>query len=79
MGAMSRPARLLVALVAALVSILFLRHPDRFMVGTDTWVPSRWEELPAVQEWTRSWLRQLPPDVARRIASGNAERLAGGR
>ncbi len=58
---------------------LFLRHPDRFMVGTDTWVPSRWPELPAVQDATRAWLRQLPPDVARRLASTNAERLAAGR
>jgi predicted TIM-barrel fold metal-dependent hydrolase len=57
---------------------LFLRHPDRFMVGTDTWVPSRWADLPEVQQWTRAWLGQLPPDVARRIASGNAERLAAG-
>jgi hypothetical protein len=58
---------------------LFLRHPDRFMVGTDTWVPSRWPELPAVQDAARAWLRQLPPDVARRLASTNAERLAAGR
>ncbi|MBI3456531.1 MAG: amidohydrolase family protein [Candidatus Rokubacteria bacterium] len=59
---------------------LFLRHPDRFMIGTDTWVPSRWGELPAAQNWTRTWLRQLPPEGARRIASENAERLArGGR
>ncbi len=57
---------------------LFLRHPDRFMVGTDTWIPSRWAELPAVQDATRTWLRQLPPDVAGRIAWGNAERLAAG-
>lgn len=57
---------------------LFLRHPDRFMVGTDTWVPSRWADLPGVHEWARRWLRQLPPEVASRIASGNAERLAGG-
>jgi amidohydrolase family protein len=57
---------------------LFLRHPDRFMVGTDTWVPSRWADLPEVQRWYRAWLAQLPPDVARRIASGNAERLAAG-
>ncbi len=58
---------------------LFLRYPDRFMVGTDTWIPSRWAELQGVQEGTRAWLRQLPPDVAARIASGNAERLAAGR
>ncbi|MGH7266353.1 MAG: amidohydrolase family protein [Candidatus Rokuibacteriota bacterium] len=55
---------------------LFLRHSDRFMVGTDTWTPSRWPELPAVQAWVRRWLADLPPDVARRIAHENAERLA---
>lgn len=57
---------------------VFLRHPDRFMVGTDTWVASRWAQLPSVQAWTRAWLGQLPPDVARRIAHENAERLARG-
>ena len=25
---------------------VFLRHPDRFLAGTDTWVTSRWEALP---------------------------------
>jgi Amidohydrolase len=57
---------------------LFTRHPDRFMVGTDTWVASRWPQVPEVQDTARTWLRQLPPDVARRIASENAERLAAG-
>ena len=55
---------------------LFLRYPERFMVGTDTWVPSRWAALVGVQAETRAWLRQLPPDVARRLATDNAERLA---
>ncbi len=54
----------------------FLRHPTRFMVGTDTWIPSRWNDLAAVQAATRAWLRQLPPEVARALASDNAERLA---
>lgn len=58
---------------------LFLRHADRFMLGTDTWVPSRWADLPGVQAWARTWLAELPADVAARIASGNAERLAAGR
>lgn len=57
---------------------LFLRHADRFMVGTDTWVASRWDALGQVQAETRAWLRQLPPDVARRLATENAERLAAG-
>jgi len=55
---------------------LFLRHPDRFMVGTDTWVASRWAVLADVHADTRAWLRQLPPDVARRLASENADSLA---
>jgi hypothetical protein len=57
---------------------LFSRHPDRFMVATDTWVASRWESLVQVQAAARTWLRQLPPDLARRLASENAESLARG-
>ncbi len=55
---------------------LFLRHPDRFMVGTDTWIPSRWASYVDVQSDARAWLGQLPPDVARRLAAENAESLA---
>jgi hypothetical protein len=55
---------------------LFLRHADRFMVGTDTWVSSRWAVYVDVQNDTRAWLRQLPPEVARRLATENAESLA---
>lgn len=57
---------------------LFLRHPDRFMVGTDTWIAARWPEVASVQDAARAWLGQLPADVAARIAAGNAERLAAG-
>jgi predicted TIM-barrel fold metal-dependent hydrolase len=45
------------------------------MVGTDTWVTSRWETLADGIRATRGWLRQLPPDAAERIAFRNAERL----
>jgi amidohydrolase family protein len=55
---------------------LFLRQPDRFMVGTDTWVSSRWSGYVDVQTDTRVWLRQLPADVARRLATENAESIA---
>jgi hypothetical protein len=55
---------------------LFLRQPARFMVGTDTWVPSRWAGYVDVQTDTRAWLRQLPADVARRLAVENAESFA---
>jgi hypothetical protein len=56
---------------------LFARYPDRFMIGTDTWVPSRWPQLPRLMADVRTWLRQLPRDLAERIASGNAEALFG--
>jgi hypothetical protein len=56
---------------------LFRRHPQRFMVGTDTWIPSRWEALPGYLDDVRAWLRQLPRDLADQIAFGNAARLFG--
>ena len=56
---------------------LFLRHPDRIMLGTDTWVTSRWDALPGYLDEMRVWLRQLPRDVAEKIAYRNAERLFG--
>jgi len=54
---------------------LFLRYPDRFSVGTDTWTTSRWSQLPAYLAGVRAWLAQLPPDVAEKIAFKNLERL----
>lgn len=54
---------------------LFLRHPDRFLVGTDTWVTSRWETLVEGMRAIRGWLNQLPRHVAEQIAYRNAERL----
>ncbi|MBM4420325.1 MAG: amidohydrolase [Chloroflexi bacterium] len=54
---------------------VFTRHPGRVLLGTDTWIPSRWEDVVAGHERTRQWLRALPPEVAAQIASGNGERL----
>jgi predicted TIM-barrel fold metal-dependent hydrolase len=54
---------------------LFLAYPDRFVVGSGTWVNSRWDRYAEVIAQYRRWLRQLPPEVAAKIASGNAERL----
>ena len=54
---------------------VFLRHPERFMVGTDTWVTSRWETLVEGMQAIRRWLGQLPREVAEQIAHRNAERL----
>lgn len=56
---------------------LFLRHRDRFLVGSDTYTTSRWGEYAALIGEHRRWLAQLPQDVARAIAYGNAVRLYG--
>lgn len=54
---------------------VFLRHPDRVMVGTDTWVTSRWESVVEANRQVQDWLAQLPRDVAEKIAFGNGNRL----
>ena len=53
---------------------LLLRHSDRFMIGTDTYVTPRWDVYRGLVEQHRDWLAQLPPAVARAIAYGNAVR-----
>jgi hypothetical protein len=54
---------------------LFLGHPERFMVGTDTWATFIWLDYVAVIREHREWLRQLPKDIAVKIAYDNAARL----
>jgi hypothetical protein len=54
---------------------LFLKYPDRFLLGSDTWVPQRWPEVPKIMDGYRRWLSQLPADVAERIAWRNGARL----
>lgn len=54
---------------------LFVRHPDRFLVGTDTWVTSRWESVVEANAAVQRWLAQLPREVAEQIAWKNGERL----
>ena len=54
---------------------LFAQFPDRFMIGTDSWIPSQWTRLPQLMRDVRVWLRQLPPDLATAIAHTNAEQL----
>lgn len=56
---------------------LLIRHADRFLVGSDTWVNSQWERYGRIIDGNRLWLAQLPRSVAERIAHGNAERLFG--
>ena len=54
---------------------LFEAFPDRFIVGSDTWIPQRWQVYGELMETYRTWLGQLPRPVADRIAHGNGERL----
>lgn len=56
---------------------LFLTYPERFVMGSDTWTPSRWPELPSIAQWYRGWLSKLPPDVAEKIAYKNLARFLG--
>jgi hypothetical protein len=58
---------------------LFERHPTRFLIGSDTWVSERWGSYDSIIAGYRQWLSQLPPDVARQIANGNANVLFGGK
>jgi Amidohydrolase len=54
---------------------VFVKYLDRFMVGTDTWVTSRWEIVRDYHRDVQVWLAQLPRDVAEAIAWKNGERL----
>jgi hypothetical protein len=54
---------------------LFTRFPDRFLVGSDTWINERWSSYSAIMTQYRAWLSQLPDEIARKIAHGNARAL----
>lgn len=54
---------------------LFARHSDRFLLGSDTWINERRLGYHAIMISHRAWVAQLPPEQARRIASGHARRL----
>jgi hypothetical protein len=57
---------------------LFTKFPDRFLLGSDTWINERWAAYGDIIAGYRAWLVQLPPEVANKIAHGNARRLFGG-
>jgi hypothetical protein len=56
---------------------LFEKYPDRFLIGSDTWINERWDGYGSIMAGYRDWLVQLPPAVAEQIAFRNAERLFG--
>jgi hypothetical protein len=57
---------------------LFEKFPDRFLLGSDTWINERWATYGDIMAGYRAWLAQLPKDAANKIAHGNARRLFGG-
>lgn len=57
---------------------VFIEFPDRFMVGTDSFTPERWPYVVEHAGWSRAWLKELPADVAERIAYRNGEAVFGG-
>lgn len=56
---------------------LFLRHPDRFMFASDTYITERWSGYADIVAEHRAWISQLPREVAEKIAYRNAVRLFG--
>lgn len=54
---------------------LFERFPNRFLLGSDTWISERWSSYGEIMAGYRAWLAQLPDDVAAKIAHGNARAL----
>jgi Amidohydrolase len=57
--------------------VLFEQFPDRFMLGTDTYTPERWRQVEEHARWSREWLKDLPRELAERIAHKNGEALFG--
>jgi hypothetical protein len=56
---------------------LLLKYPDRFVIGSDTWVNQRWMYYDALMAGYRAWLGDLPPAIARKVAWDNAAGLFG--
>ena len=54
---------------------LLLKYPDRFLIGSDTWVNQRWMYYDELMRGYRRWLGDLPSEVARRIAWDNGANL----
>lgn len=57
--------------------VLLLKYPDRFLIGSDTWVNQRWLYYDELMRGYRRWLGDLPADVARRVAWSNGAALFG--
>jgi Amidohydrolase len=56
---------------------MVLEFPSRFVIGSDTWVNQRWQYYEELMRGYRTWLGDLPADVARQIGWDNAAKLFG--
>ena len=54
---------------------LILEFPNRFMIGSDTWVNQRWLYYDELMKGYRAWLGGLPANVARQVAYDNGAAL----
>jgi hypothetical protein len=56
---------------------LVTKYPDRFLIGSDTWVNQRWLYYDELMQGYRRWLGGLPPELARNIGWNNGARVFG--
>ncbi len=56
---------------------LMLKYPQRFLIGSDTWVNQRWSSYDELMMGYRIWLGGLPPDIAHQVAWGNGAAVFG--
>jgi hypothetical protein len=56
---------------------LLTEQPERFLIGSDTWVNARWQYYEGLMSEARAWLGELPAATAKRIAWGNGAALFG--
>jgi predicted TIM-barrel fold metal-dependent hydrolase len=54
---------------------LLIALPGRFLIGSDTWINARWQHYEALMDAYRTWLGELPREVAQRIGWGNGAAL----
>jgi hypothetical protein len=53
----------------------FSAMPERFLIGSDTWINQRWQQYEALMDEYRAWLGGLPGPLAKRIAWSNGAAL----
>ncbi len=54
---------------------LILKYPERFLIGSDTWINQRWQYYEETMKNYRAWLGDLPAAVAKKVAMNNGMEL----